>query len=315
MKFRTEIGNISRSFAISHNDRIVLIGSCFADNIGERLVSAGFNAVHNPMGPLFNPASIAGLVRRGQIPYSAADFINGPDGTLHCLDFANRYQDTDISQLANRVNTDYASLSRAIAEADVLIITFGNDKIYEYNGKVAGNCHKLPASTFTSRYLDIDEICSLWHCAIPTGRRVIFTLSPVRYTGDGLAQSGLSKATLRVAIDKICRDGGYDYFPAYEIFTDELRDYRFYASDMVHPSEVGADYVFERFTSAYLDENEKDLTKQCLALTRRLSHRQLGERNGSTILFEKETDRLTSSLSKLSPRIANAIERIKKEVM
>lgn len=275
MKFRTEIGNISRSFAISHNDRIVLIGSCFADNIGERLVSAGFNAVHNPMGPLFNPASIAGLVRRGQIPYSAADFITGPDGTLHCLDFASRYQDTDISQLANRVNTDYASLSRAIAEADVLIITFGNDKIYEYNGEVAGNCHKLPASTFTSRYLDIDEICSLWHCAIPTGKRVIFTLSPVRYIGDGLAQSGLSKATLRVAIDKICRDGGYDYFPAYEIVNDDLRDYRFYSADLKHPSDVAVDYIYEKFAETYFTKETISRAEECRKATLHAAHRPL----------------------------------------
>lgn len=275
MKFRTEIGNIPKSFAISHNDRIVLIGSCFADNIGERLVSAGFNAVHNPMGPLFNPASIARIIRRGQKPYSAADFISGPDGILHCLDFANRYQAADASQLADRINTEYTAFARAIADADVIIITFGNDKIYEYRGQVAGNCHKLPASTFTSRYLDFEEVCCIWHRAIPVGKRVIFTLSPVRYTSDGLAQSCLSKATLRVAIDRICSEGGYDYFPAYEIVNDDLRDYRFYSADLKHPSDVAVDYIYEKFADTYFSKETISKAEECRRATLRAAHRPL----------------------------------------
>ena len=255
MRFRTEIGEINRSFSISHDDRIVLTGSCFADNIGERLAQSGFQAIHNPLGPLFNPASIARVIRRGEVPYSATDFTTGPDGTFHCLDFANRYQAGSTDELAAKVNADYMPLARAITEADVIIVTFGNDKVYEYSGTVAGNCHKLAASTFAERYLGLDEICGLWRCLIPKGKRVIFTLSPVRYTGDGLARSCLSKATLRVAIDRICREGGYDYFPAYEIVNDDLRDYRFYAEDLKHPSDMAVDYIYEKFAETYFTKD------------------------------------------------------------
>ena len=148
-----------------------------------------------------------------------------------------------------------------------------------------GNCHKLPGREFELVDLSLESIIEEWDILIqkllhenPT-IRIILTVSPVRHKSYGLVADRLSKSILLLACHKIKEkySVNVDYFPAYEIFTDELRDYRFYASDMVHPSEVGADYVFERFTSAYLDENEKDLTKQCLALTRRLSHRQLGE--------------------------------------
>ncbi len=275
MKFRTEIGCIKGSFKITHVDRVVLLGSCFADNIGERLVAGGFNAAHNPMGPLFNPASIARVIRRGEIPYSADDFTYGPDGTLHCLDFANRYQAPDAETLADKVNADFMPLARAISEADVMIVTFGNDKVYEYAGTVAGNCHKLPGTMFAERYLGIEDICGMWHNLIPRDKRVIFTLSPVRYIGDGLPQSCLSKATLRVAIDRICRDGGHDYFPAYEIVADDLRDYRFYAADLKHPSDVAVDYIYEKFAETYFTKDTISKAEEYRRAALRAAHRPL----------------------------------------
>jgi len=255
MKFRTEIGNIDSSFKIGHGERVVLIGSCFADNIGSKLVDSGFEAVHNPLGPLFNPASIARVIRRGLKEYSSADFITDNNGVWHCLDFANRYQASSAAELADKVNTDYIPFAQRIIDADVLIITFGTNGIFEYSQGVAGNCHKLPGTMFSRRYMTVDEICELWQGLIPPSVRVIFTLSPVRYPGDGLPQSFLSKATLRLAIDKICLTCGYDYFPAYEILNDDLRDYRFYATDLKHPSEMAIDYIYEKFADTYFTKD------------------------------------------------------------
>lgn len=250
MTFRTEIGDIHGSFKIGHDDRIVMLGSCFADNVGTRLERDGFNVVHNPLGPLFNPASIVNILSRGGRPYSAEDFVQH-DGTWHCLDLSSRYRAGSPEILAEMVNADYLALWDAFERATVCIITFGTNKVYEYDGRVAGNCHKLPASMFTERFLSVDEIRRKWEWFTIDDGKSIFTLSPVKYPGDGLAQSCLSKSTLRVALDGICSEGGYDYFPSYEIVTEDLRDYRFYAADLKHPSDVAVDYIYDIFSKTY----------------------------------------------------------------
>ncbi len=253
MNFRTEIGDIHGSFKISHDDRIVMLGSCFADNVGSRLEQDGFNVVHNPLGPLFNPASTANVLARNGRPYSTNDFVRQGD-IWHCLDFASRYQARTAEALAEKVNADYMHLWQSLENASVIILTFGTNKVYERQGKVVGNCHKLPADTFTSRFLSLDEILQLWKRPLIGSARAIFTLSPVKYPGDGLAANCLSKSTLRLAIDAICRRGQHDYFPAFEIVTEDLRDYRFYAPDLKHPSDVAIEYIYDHFASAYFSK-------------------------------------------------------------
>lgn len=250
MNFRTEIGDIRGTFEISHDDRILLLGSCFADNVGERLVRDGFNAIHNPMGPLFNPASVINAFARGGKPFTAEEMVYH-DGVWHCLDFASRYQSKSAGELVEMVNNDYLGLWHTFENATVTIITFGTDKVYEFGDKIVGNCHKLPAYMFTSRFLTLNEICDSWKRFKLNGGHGIFTLSPVKYPGDGLQQSCLSKSRLRVSLDDICTYGLYDYFPSYEIVTEDLRDYRFYAPDMKHPAEVAIDYIYKHFSSAY----------------------------------------------------------------
>lgn len=251
MKFRTEIGEIKSSFKISASDRIALIGSCFADNVGERLVRDGFDAAHNPLGPLFNPASIGKILTRGSAPYNKGD-LTEHEGIFHCLDFASRYQSPDADTLIKTVNDDYLPYSKAIEQADILIITLGTNKVYCHNGAVAGNCHKLPAKMFEEKYLQADEVAEL--SQLIKSKKTILTLSPVKYPGEGLAKGFLSKAILRTAIDRICSETGCDYFPAYEIVNEDLRDYRFYAADMRHPSEAATDYIYEKFCETYFSE-------------------------------------------------------------
>ena len=254
MKFRTEIGPLKGSFEIGRGARIVLIGSCFADNIGERLVRDGFSAVHNPLGPLFNPVSVARNLARGIRPYGEDDFFEH-QGIWHCLDFANRYQDSSAEKLAQSVNAEYMPFAQAIADADVIIVTLGTSKVYRLTSDyVAGNCHKLPGTMFSEAMLSVDEAVKALQpalTALAASKHIILTLSPVRYPGEGLAKGFLAKATLRVAIDHLCNSLGLDYFPAFEIVNDDLRDYRFYAADMRHPSEVAVDYIYDNFCEAY----------------------------------------------------------------
>lgn len=254
MNFRTEIGPVKGSFQIKADDRIVLIGSCFADEVGERLSHDGFNVVHNPLGPLYNPESIARVIQRGQQSYSKDDFIEY-NGQWHCLDFANRYQDESLDALSKAVNNDYLPFSKAIIQADVLIITLGTAFVYKKDGATVGNCHKLPNHLFEHIGLSVDE-CSaaLLKSIRGLDKNIILTLSPVKYVGDGLSQASLSKAKLRVAIDNVCRETGCDYFPSFEIVNDDLRDYRFYTPDMRHPSSQAVDYIYEIFKQAYFDD-------------------------------------------------------------
>ena len=272
MKFRTEIEQFKGSFAITHSDRIVMIGSCFADNIGEMLARDGFNVIHNPMGPLFNPESIGRILRRGAKAYTRDDFVEH-GGRWHCLDFASRYQDDDPARLAETVNSDYLPFAEAIDRADVMIVTFGTSKVYRHDDVTVGNCHKLPGTMFRENHLSVEDIEN----ALPSGleSKTILTLSPVRYPGEGLAKGFLAKAALRVAIDRICGKRGYDYFPAFEIVNDDLRDYRFYSSDMRHPSETAVEYIYEKFADAYFSEETKNEAMGQRKISLRAAHRPI----------------------------------------
>ena len=271
MNFRTEIGRCRGNFTIDHDDKIVMLGSCFTDSIGEQLELDGFNVIHNPMGPLYNPCSLARVFARGNRAYDVKDFEQWTDG-YHCLDFASRYSGEDSAALTEMVNHDFSVLSEAIKESTVIIVTFGTSRVYEFNatGIPVGNCHRLPAAMYDVRLLSIEEIVGLWRDLLPKDKKVIFTLSPIRYIADGLVENSLSKATLRVSIDKICENGGYDYFPSFEILNDDLRDYRFYTSDMKHPSEMAIEYVYERFAEAYFSQSTIEKSR----LNRKIQARQ-----------------------------------------
>lgn len=275
MKFRTEIGPLKGSFKIDHSDSIVMLGSCFADNIGSRLERDGFNVIHNPLGPLFNPASIAAVLTRGEVPFGPDDLVEH-DGVWHCMYFASRYRaDTPDGVLA-MVNADWMPLAAALKQASVLMVTFGTDRVYELksNRTIVGNCHKLPGNMFDEYNLLLDEIFEKMQ-PVQWPAKAVLTLSPVKYPGEGLARGFLSKANLRVAIDYITADKPIDYFPAYEIVTEDLRDYRFYAPDLKHPSEQAADYIYEHFADTYFTDDTRRIAEQHRREAARAAHRTI----------------------------------------
>lgn len=257
MEFRTEIERVNGGFEIGAENKILLLGSCFSESIGMRLADCGFDVMVNPMGTLYNPESIARMLERRK-EYGEEDLVCH-NGIWHCLDMAARYSDTDAERLLERVNRDWSCLWTAAEEADVMVITFGTTRVYRHkgSGEPVGNCHRLPACEFEELNLTTEEIVARWSEIDLGGKRVIFTLSPIRYTAYGLAANALAKATLRVAIEEICLRTGAEYFPAYEMMTDDLRDYRFYAADMKHPSDTAVEYIFEHFADAYFSEQTK----------------------------------------------------------
>ena len=277
MRFTTPVELTPASRHINHQTPVTMMGSCFTDNIGARLNDDGFDVAVNPMGVLFNPASLAKIITRAvdNIPYTADDLYE-ENGIWHCLDFASRRQDRDIHRLLLTLNNDFLALGKRLRQNGVWIITFGTSWVFEHlpTDSLVGNCHKLPVDQFLRRRMSVEEIVDAWKplCA---GRRVIFTISPVRHLADGLHGNALSKSVLLLAVDELCRIADAEYFPSFEIVNDELRDYRFYAPDMKHPSDVAVDYIYDRFSHVYFTPETRFKALECRRDVLRQNHRQI----------------------------------------
>lgn len=277
MRFRTEI-EIEKAPPIEADERLVFLGSCFADNIGGRLAGYGFDTVVNPLGPLFNPASLADTLVRALDgrKFDVSDLISH-EGSWHCLHAAARYNSPDPDALIEALNRYFAPLADALAHGGcTLFATFGTAYVYTYkeNHGIVANCHRLPSAAFDRRRMSVDEITATWQPLLERlrkrGVRTVFTISPVRHVGDGLHANNLSKGTLHLAVDAL----GAEYFPAYEIVCDDLRDYRFYADDLKHPSEAAINYIYEKFADTYFSAACKQTAELRHAAYLRAAHRQ-----------------------------------------
>lgn len=283
MKLRTEIETVKSTHRIGSETPLLMLGSCFTDNIGARLDIDGFNVSHNPLGPLYNPVSIAGCISRAlkYYRYSSDDLVEGPNG-YHCLDYASRYSGTDPDSVIAHVESDFSAVANRINNPEplTLVITFGSAFVFERKGAVVGNCHKFPSTEFIRRMLSVDEIVECWSRIIetlPAQTHIIFTVSPIRHLADGLHGNELSKATLLLAIDRLCEayPSRCEYFPSYEIMLDDLRDYRFYAADMKHPSEVAIDYIYDFFLNTYMTKQTQEEAAENRRRFRASQHRQI----------------------------------------
>ena len=271
MPLQTPVRVDPMGVGLSYTDRIVVLGSCFADGIGRRLAESGFRVCVNPFGTLYNPASIVNAVSRLDcgIPFTKEDVVEmGAGAGLFCsfshhTSFARETPEAFL-QDANEALEKAAAFWK---EAGKVIISLGTSYVYRHGGDVVANCLKRPEAEFTRGGLGASETAALLERMTRRhpGKQFIFTVSPVRHLRDGAHGNQLSKAALLLAVDRVCREQAdrCAYFPAYEIVLDELRDYRFYAEDMLHPSEQTENYIFDCFTSAVLSPD--DLAKLAAA--------------------------------------------------
>ena len=263
MDFRTII-DINKSFPISHSDKIMLLGSCFSDNIGQCLACRGFDVCINPFGTLYNPASIlqalSDLIDKEKFDEGEVFEYNG---LWHSFRHHSKFSKQTKEEALNIINHKFAKAKEFLEETKVLIITFGTAFVYSNieTSEIVANCHKLPAKNFERYRLDVDQIVKEWGVFLSgfeekfPGLKIIFTVSPIRHLADGAHGNQISKSTLLVAVDKLLECLSFtSYFPSYEIMMDELRDYRFYAADMKHPSDVAVQYIFERFSDTYFSK-------------------------------------------------------------
>lgn len=323
--FRTIVEPLKYRGLINHRQGIVMMGSCFSDNIGAKLEQAYFNVEINPFGVLYNPASIAcgidDLLNKRIFQKSDLIQVAG-DNRWHSFSHHSSFSSVNAEMMLSDINKHIEKTHQAITRASLLIVTFGTAWIYEHidSQKVVANCHKLPASNFNRRLMSVDEIVIQWQNVIERLRRlnkdirIIFTVSPIRHLRDGAHENQISKSILLLAInDLIKKDNQLIYFPAYEVMNDDLRDYRFYASDMTHPSEIAVDYIYDLFSQSFFNDETLKLAVECRRLYRRLQHRPMSDDVESITRFVVATLELQTQILRKYPYLEHAIMKIKKQ--
>lgn len=314
MEFRTIIEANKCTPFISHRNPVVMMGSCFTESIGQRLRNAMFDVTTNPWGVMYNPESI-----RKQLEYIILDKeadetrMFQQDGVWHSFDHHTSFSSREKSILSSKINEVNHTVHQKLKSASALIVTFGSATTFNLttNGTVVGNCHKLPADRFYQQRIDLKEAISKWGKQLAAlfefnpQIKVIFTVSPIRYKAYGFHRSILDKSMLFLLVDSLEKEYGsegggrkVDYFPAYEIMMDDLRDYRFYAADMIHPSDVAVDYIYNIFSQQYFSDDTKKLAAKCEALTRRLNHRFMTDDRVLIERFNSETERIKAEINR-----------------
>ena len=264
------------SWKIGYDDQILLMGSCFADSMCAKLHEHYFRVEGNPFGVLYNPASIAMAIEMARKSQTIEDKDLVEHGGLwHSMAHHGVFSDVDMAVVLDKCNGSIVALRQALEKASVITITFGTAWVYEYAGKVVGNCHKIPANQFVRRRMTVEEIVATWQPLVEAmpDKKWLFTVSPIRHVKDGLHENHINKGILLQAVEQLTKQTGCSYFPAYEIMLDELRDYRYYAEDMVHPSSMAVEYIWQRLVETYMTADTQAEMKILHQLWRDEHHR------------------------------------------
>lgn len=285
MEFRTIMDYPQANFSMSHSDNFLLLGSCFAENIGSMMIDNKFHCELNPYGILYNPFSISRALREiiSGKQYTEKDLFFYREcyhSYMHHGSFSAFTQDKCLTRVNEHLKRAHELCSTSM---NYLIITFGTSWVYtlKETNEVVSNCHKLPAANFIRRLLTVDEIVADYTSLISKllesrpSLKIVFTVSPIRHIKDGLHANQISKSTLLLAIDMLQKvfPNIVFYFPAYEILMDELRDYRFYADDMIHPSDMAIRYIWNTFAAFYFSKEATKIMQEYGDIHKALSHK------------------------------------------
>ena len=301
MQFTTKIPVQKSTFPIDYDSKVMLLGSCFAENMGKKFDYFKFQATTNPFGIIFNAVSLEKLIRRAveNRTFTENDIFFHNE-LWHCFDVHSELSNSDKDAFLESLNDIIRSTNKQLNDSTHIIITLGTSWVYRNieSNEIVANCHKVPQKQFTKELLSIHQIeeslqsiISLIHSVNPNCN-FIFTVSPVRHIKDGFAENTLSKAHLIAAIHKTITNhpSPITYFPAYEIMMDELRDYRFYAEDMLHPSQTAIDYIWIQFFENYISESVFGLMKEICSIQKGLQHRPFNPNTESHQKFLNQLD-------------------------
>lgn len=292
MRFRTEIKIPDYPFVLDPCRPMALIGSCFAQNIARKMTESGWSNFNNT-GTLYNPLSIARVIEillfNDNWKEEICRSCFSKEQMIHSWLFDSHFSQPTIEDLLESVSSARNSLCEVLKKGEALIVTFGTSWCYfltEDEDYVVANCHKVDQKMFTRRRISVNEITEVWNCLVCKllqhfpQLHIIFTVSPVRHLKDGFEGNSRSKAVLQLAVEDICvRNDRCHYFPAFEIINDDLRDYRFYASDLVHLSESAIEYIWEVFRMSFVDSQGETRIKE--------GNRQFKARNHRPIILDR----------------------------
>lgn len=317
MQFRTKIPIPQSDFKIDYNSKIVSLGSCFAENIAEKLDYFKFQNICNPFGIIFNSVSIEKIIHKAlsQELFTEKDiFFNNE--RWHCFEVHSDLSNTNKVEFLNDLNQLLQSTKQQMCAATHIIITYGTSWVYRstVTNKIVANCHKVPQAAFSKEILSVEIIEKSIKNTIDLIQKVnpkaniIFTVSPVRHLKDGFVENQVSKAHLITAIYQIfqsatCNLESAIYFPSYEIMMDELRDYRFYSEDMLHPSKVAIDYIWKRFCQTTISEESHSVMEEVETIQKGLAHRPFNSNSESHQHFLSKLQDKMAKLQKSFPKI------------
>ncbi|MEQ8562961.1 MAG: GSCFA domain-containing protein [Cytophagales bacterium] len=304
MQFRTELKYPKSKWDIDYKSKIISVGSCFSTNIAERMSELQFDIVNNPYGTFYNPISIFKALN-----YTELDFENTyieREGQWMSLLSHSDTSANDKESLITLLKERLKLFNQKIKSADYLLLTLGSAKIYKYKKTdlIVANCHKVSQNEFESRILTVEEITQDFRSIhsrlrkINPNVKIIITVSPVRYLADGFEQNSISKAMLIAAVHEILKEfENVEYFPAYELVLDDLRDYRFYNEDLIHPNSIAVKYVFQKFKESYFNESTKQLALKVYKINKALNHIPFNRESNS---YKKFLDDLKVKIDEMS---------------
>ncbi|RAU83542.1 GSCFA domain-containing protein [Pontibacter arcticus] len=297
--FRTEVQVKPTNLHLTHQHKALTIGSCFAEVIGRKLLQHKADVLVNPFGTIFNPISLCLLLKAAATQvYTFDEHLVEHNGIWYAYDFHSSLSSPSKTQLLGQIHERLDQTRQQLEKAEIVIITLGTAVAYKLKdtGKVVANCHKLPAKQFDRFILSTSEIEVAFQELLPILQsinpklKVILTVSPVRHVKETLETNSVSKAILCVVCHQLTQQyANILYFPAYEIMLDDLRDYRFYKQDMLHPTEVAEDYIWEKFLNAYYSSDFREFTLEWSKIQRALQHRSFHPQSEAHQSFLKNT--------------------------
>ena len=312
MELRTTFSIEPSPDKIGYNDRVMFIGSCFASSIGSQMEMGHLPVLINPAGAVYNPVSVCNTldsITRGK--QFIADDLHYHDGIwlsfFHYTDFSSE----DSSTVLEKINRRSKEALGFLKKSNFLFVTLGTARIYRWkkSNLIVSNCHKIPADQFDSQLLTVDEIVALWTEQLDKLQllfphlKVVFTISPVRHWKDGAHGNQVSKSVLFIAVDELLKHkAGPKYFPAYELVMDDLRDYRFYNDDMLHPSVSAISYIWEAFAGCYMDKETINTWKEVVKIAKAFNHRF---NTGSEIKRKYFAERILKQISDIKSKFPN----------
>ena len=282
MEFRTVVNIEPSSTRITYDNKVLFIGSCFAAEMGAQMRLRKMPVIINPFGTIYNPASVKSTLEAiisGKV--FDKNSLYHYNGTWLSFSHYTDFSSDDPVSLLKRMNKNRAEAEKFLKSASFIFITFGTARFYRLKetGEIVSNCHKVPASYFTAGLMGVDEIVKSWKGLMDVlsefnpKLNVVFTVSPVRHWKDGAHGNQISKSVLFLAIEELMKSGfPAKYFPAYELLMDDLRDYRYYADDMLHPSPAAIEYIWEKFSETYFDRQTVELQSSVIKIVKATEH-------------------------------------------